>query len=446
MNLKLSALLFLSSIASMTSTYALDVLEYKFTNSYRYSLLEDANLEQFEGKYILTTSFAHISSPFYIQDNKTGAVFKKVVNSYDLISLGASYLVNDNFQVMLETAIVKVSVLTEKEIAVGDTHIKGKYLIWKNAKQALALSPELIFASGSEMAFTTRTALGFALRATYEYHFDKLHFVGSLGFDYGKENVFSNIDNTKMILGELGVSYDIMKDWNLNFEMLRWINSTSGTGQSSQEGDFYLTAKYNASKDYSLYGGVGAAGLAEPDKMNKTIFLGLKYSFGSSKTERAFEPAPYVEEQPAIEEAPIESSQYLDPGPPVVIAPLRSQADEVAKYGTKFTGENLYFENGRTAVDFFNSNKVEDLAREILKNPENIKKIVIEGYASKAGNSAQNQVLSDKRANNAKDALVKQGISSSLMETVGYGDKKSKKKSSPEEERKVQFRIYFHEN
>ena len=81
-----------------------------------------------------------------------------------------------------------------------------------------------------------------------------------------------------------------------------------------------------------------------------------------------------------------------------------------------------------------------------MKNPENIKKIVIEGYASKAGNSAQNQVLSDKRANNAKDALVKQGISSSLMETVGYGDKKSKKKSSPEEERKVQFRIYFHEN
>ncbi len=441
MNLKLSALLFLSSIALMTPTHALDVLEYKFTNSYRYSLLEDANLEQFERKYILTTSFAHIASPFYIQDTKTGSVFKKVVSSYDLISLGASYLVNDNFQVMLETAIVKASVLTEKEIAVGDTHIKGKYLIWKNTKQAFSLAPEIIVATGSEMAFTTRTRLGMALRATYEHHFDKLHFVGSLGLDYGKENKFSNIDNSTMMLAEFGASYDIAKDWNLNFEMLRWINTTSGTGQSSQEGDFYLTAKHNTSKDYALYGGLGIAGLSDPDKMNKTIFLGLKYNFGPSTTARAFEPAPYVEEQ-----APIESAQYLDPGPPVVIAPLKSQEDEIAKYGTKFTGENLYFENGRTAVDFFNSNKVEDLSREILKNPENIKKIIIEGYASKVGNSAQNQVLSDKRAKNAKDALVKNGVSASLIETVGYGDKKSKKKSSPEEERKVQFRIYFHEN
>ena len=439
----MSALLFLSGITLITSTpaNALDVLEYKFTNSYRYSLLEDAGLEQFEGKYLLTTSFAHITSPFYIQDIKTGKVFREVVTSYDLISLGASYLVNNNFQVMLETAIVKARVLTEKEIAVGDTHIKGKYLIWKNTKQALSIAPELILASGSEMAFTTRTGMGAALRATYEHHFDRLHFIGTLGFDYGKENVFSTIDNTKMILAEFGASFDIVKDWNLNFEMLRKVNAVSGTGQSSHDGDLYLTVKNTTSKDFSTYGGIGVAGLSDPDKMNKTIFVGLKYNFGASKTARAFESMPYVEEA-----APVEAAQYFEPEPPVVVVPLKSQEDEVAQYGTKFTAENLYFENGRTNVDYFNSNKVEDLARQILKNPENIKKVVIEGYASKVGNSVSNQTLSEKRAANAKAALVENGINVKLIETVGYGDKKSKMKSPPEEERKVQFRIYFHEN
>ena len=442
MNLKMSALLFLSGIASITftSVYALDVLEYKFTNSYRYSLLEDTGLEQFEGKYLLTTSFAHISSPLYIQDINTGKVFREVVKSYDLVSLGASYLVNNDFQVMLETAIVKASVLTEKEIAVGDTHIKGKYLIWKNAKQAFSIAPELILASGSEMAFTTRTGMGAALRATYEYHFERLHFIGSLGFDYGKENIFSFIDNSKMILAEFGASFDVVNNWNINFEMLRRINAVSGTGQSAQDGDMYITVKNSTSKDFSTYGGVGIAGMAEPDKMNKTIFVGLKYNFGASNTERAFEPLPYEEV------IPVETAQYLEPEPPVIVAPLKSKEDEVAQYGTKFTAENLYFENGRTAVDYFNSNKIEDLTRKIMKNPGNIKKIVIEGYASKAGNSASNQVLSDKRAGNAKAALVQNGIEVKLIETVGYGDKKSNKKTSPEEQRRVQFRIYFHEN
>jgi outer membrane protein OmpA-like peptidoglycan-associated protein len=50
--------------------------------------------------------------------------------------------------------------------------------------------------------------------------------------------------------------------------------------------------------------------------------------------------------------------------------------------------------------------------------------VVIEGHASSDGSMAYNQVLSEKRANSVKDALIGMGIDASRLETIGYGETK----------------------
>ena len=40
---------------------ALNLTGYRFTDSYRYALLEDSLLEKFEGRYVFTASYGHDS-------------------------------------------------------------------------------------------------------------------------------------------------------------------------------------------------------------------------------------------------------------------------------------------------------------------------------------------------------------------------------------------------
>ncbi len=174
-----------------------------------------------------------------------------------------------------------VMLLKRDSVKVGKdhTHLKAKYVLIGNKSYAFSILPEIIIASGSELAFTTRSGLGFSIRGTYEQHLGRLHLVGTLGYETGSNNTYYNINNTQLVLTELGVSFDIIKNWNINFEMVATHNMNAVGTQSSQEGDYYLTIKNRTSLDFSTYGGIGIASLASPDKMNKTFFVGLKYTF-----------------------------------------------------------------------------------------------------------------------------------------------------------------------
>lgn len=80
----------------------------------------------------------------------------------------------------------------------------------------------------------------------------------------------------------------------------------------------------------------------------------------------------------------------------------------------------IFFKIGRANIDDYGLVNIE-LAAKILKaNPS--KKYKVAGYADKAtGSASWNQKLSEKRAQNVYDALIKQGVDKDQLELIGFG-------------------------
>jgi len=72
---------------------------------------------------------------------------------------------------------------------------------------------------------------------------------------------------------------------------------------------------------------------------------------------------------------------------------------------------------------------------------EKFSKVVIEGFASKRGNTAANEVLSQNRTREVMNVLKAEGIPEEKMSLVSYGDQAIQDKEEWKN-RKVQFRIY----
>lgn len=65
------------------------------------------------------------------------------------------------------------------------------------------------------------------------------------------------------------------------------------------------------------------------------------------------------------------------------------------------------------------------------------------GHTDNVGNTANNQKLSENRANSVKDFLVKNGVNGSILQTRGYGAEKPKKDNSTEAGKYMNRRIEY---
>lgn len=80
----------------------------------------------------------------------------------------------------------------------------------------------------------------------------------------------------------------------------------------------------------------------------------------------------------------------------------------------------VFFQIGKSNIDDYGMVNIQLAAKIIKANPN--KKYKVAGYADKAtGSSSWNQKLSEKRAQAVYDALIKEGVSSSSLELVGFG-------------------------
>lgn len=64
-------------------------------------------------------------------------------------------------------------------------------------------------------------------------------------------------------------------------------------------------------------------------------------------------------------------------------------------------------------------NNVRKLAAYLKRNPERY--VIVEGYTDSVGSDSYNMRLSERRANAVRDALVRQGVDPSHVNTRGYG-------------------------
>lgn len=406
---------FLLTILLPLEVLALDLKGHQFTDSYRYSLLEDNYTERFAGKNVFLGSYAYVHAPFYYTNKKVSNINEEIIGYNHVLTLGYSRYVTEKLVLGLDIVGVHNEVLGDSYTGFGDVNLRGKYLLTDRQKDwGISLNPFVTLPTGREKNFTTGGSLGAGVRGVYEKHLSEWHLLASLGYSYTGDNKYQEADHRSLLLTQLGLSYDVTSVWNVNGEVLR--NFTLHSDYRQDEGDYFITVKNKTTDSLSLYGGAGVAGVEKVDRNNYTLFAGFKWSEP---------PAPVV--------APA----------PKKIAPRPKPAtrEQETKYGAVIDIDNIYFANNSSSVAPAEEEKVMKVVAAYKKLGDKFSMVVIEGFASKRGNSAQNKILAQKRTDSVLEILRANGVPIDRMATVSYGDQMAQ---DPEEwkNRKVQFRVY----
>lgn len=414
------------------SAQAINLTSYQFTDSFRYSTLEDSGVETFSRRYVLTSSYSHIESPLLVTDKSVSTVRNSYINSYDLLTLGLGYRLNQDLSFGFNTSIVNAQVLDKSKTSFADSELKLKKLLFKQDKASLSINPEIILPTGQESTFSSGKQLGARVRGVYETSIENFHFLASAGFSHQNQNKYQIINYQNLLVTELGVSFDLSDKTNLNLELNR--NFTFATDYRQDDGDYFVTIKHRAYTDASIYGGVGVAGINEVDRENLTAFVGVKLSFGEALPSQAVASKTVVTEEvkPKVESKIVER---------IIIKTVEDEE----KLGKAYLVSNVYFENNKTSIRENELKKLEKLLGSLEKDFSHIKQIVIEGYASRVGKAQRNQVLSHLRAEEVTKYLVVNGVSRDLISMVAYGDKSKIQFENIEMNRRVQIRVYLND-
>ncbi len=99
----------------------------------------------------------------------------------------------------------------------------------------------------------------------------------------------------------------------------------------------------------------------------------------------------------------------------------------------------INFEIGKSTIKSESQSIVNELFKMLNDNPTI--KITIEGHTDNVGNSESNKSLSEQRAASVKAALIKKGIATDRIQTIGYGQDKPIADNSTEEGRAKNRRV-----
>ncbi|VAY87499.1 Preprotein translocase subunit SecG (TC 3.A.5.1.1) [hydrothermal vent metagenome] len=116
---------------------------------------------------------------------------------------------------------------------------------------------------------------------------------------------------------------------------------------------------------------------------------------------------------------------------------------KVDKYGCQIFEEpvnlDITFENNSNTITKDDSSKFKAYANYLHHNKS--AKIIIEAHTDNTGEKALNLELSKKRANSAKNILIKLGVDSNRIQTIGYGEAKPLVSNDSQENRKLNRRV-----
>jgi len=88
--------------------------------------------------------------------------------------------------------------------------------------------------------------------------------------------------------------------------------------------------------------------------------------------------------------------------------------------GETFTLRNIYFDFDKSDLRNTSVDELNKLVKIMKDHPTMV--IELGGHTDTRGDASYNQILSEKRAQVAKDYLVKNGIDASRIQTKGYGE------------------------
>jgi len=106
--------------------------------------------------------------------------------------------------------------------------------------------------------------------------------------------------------------------------------------------------------------------------------------------------------------------------------------------------DTIYFDFDKATIQARSFPLLNQVAKVILEHPE-IVSVSVEGHTDGQGSAEYNRGLSQRRSDNVRSFLIREGISQERLEAVGYGETKpvdtNKTSAGRENNRRVEFNI-----
>ncbi len=360
------------------TAHALNLQSYRFSDSYRYAVLDDGLNEKFEGKYVFTTSIAHMNAPFYYSNRNLNELKREIIDYNNILTAGFSYYLSPKIALGLELNAVNNETAGDSHTRFADSVVKAKMALIKGETYSFSINPQVYIPTGYPGNFTTMGSVSGSISGVFEKSFNRFHLLASAGALSSKNNREADVDHRQLLLSQLGLSYDLNDKWNVNAETYR--NFPLVDDRYQDMGQYLLTGKHKSHKNFSTYFGGGASGIGEVQRNTYVVFVGFKF--------------------------------HEEAAPMVASAVTMAAAAPVREFPT------VYFDHNSSKLN----EQQKDLLDTFVDRFSTASQVSIEGYASKPGSVPYNQALSERRASEVKNYFASQGVAAEKMTTIGHGE------------------------
>ncbi len=409
--------------------HALDLQYFKFTHNPTYSSTDNAllnnGLVRNDYPWLLNVAYDYVKTPLSVEkDNNRD---RELVKNMQSLSFGGAWHPTDALLIGVRTRFSRLK-SDESGTYLGDTFVDGIWKFYEEGRNAIALHPRLTLPTGSNDYTTQSSKVGGYLGFNFERKFDWFQAVINLGYSrepgaqlsLGPD--FTKIDYRDAVFTAIGTMFPLVENWALNLEAYRY-NNFSG---NQHPNEFYAGIRHQINYDWAGFGGIATGGLIDESSNDYRFSLGLKWYPGEEK-------------------------KTMEKAAPILVAdkkpePVLTKREQVLKkesdlHGKLILQQNVYFANGSTVLNALSQALLSKMAAKV-KGKENSLTIILEGFASTAGNPDSNLILSQKRATTVKTYLKAQGVGDTNIKNVAYGDSRAEAGVDDSLNRKVMMRVY----
>jgi outer membrane protein OmpA-like peptidoglycan-associated protein len=118
---------------------------------------------------------------------------------------------------------------------------------------------------------------------------------------------------------------------------------------------------------------------------------------------------------------------------------IRDLNAKQTKRGLVVTLGDVLFNSGKSELKSSGTRNVQKVADFLMQNPQ--RDVMIEGFTDSVGSESSNQVLSERRADSVRSALIDLGVSADRISTKGYGEEHPVSKNDTSAHRQSNRRV-----
>lgn len=325
---------------------------------------------------------------------------------------------NDVRPLLTPGPLATFSPVFDSQTNLGDIRLEFKFRLRNNEDRlvGVALVPFVNLPSGPSSVFAGHGSVTGGAKVVVDFNIhDRVNLALNVGYFVRDDVTILNARMDDQLLLSIGLNIKIIERLHFLLEaatepVIR--DFFDNEVQTPFEARAGFRVKINENFNINVGGGAGLTiGVGTPDFR---AFLGLNYNWA---------PAP-------CPDCPVA------PPPPCT---SKIKIDQV-----------IHFAFDKAVIKPVSYPILQDVAAIIKSNANNIGRVTVAGHTDSIGSDAYNDSLSDRRANAVKEYLTSQGVSSSMLESVGYGEKQpidtNDNEAGRAKNRRVEFNVQMNSN